>query len=71
MYGENGDRKLSRWDNFTSDELGELSSGLGWADNEGAGSDLMNKLDAEIIDILHKRNQTKHSQPNVEGKNNG
>lgn len=59
---------MKRFDSFTYEELSELSSGLGWAENEGGGSDLMNKLNDEIYDSLHKRNQTKQSQPKVEAE---
>jgi len=45
---------MSKWDKFTKEELCELGRGLGWAENEGSGSDLMDKLDAEIDEALNK-----------------
>ncbi|MCZ6582873.1 MAG: hypothetical protein O6761_06855 [Thaumarchaeota archaeon] len=56
---------MKRFDRFTSDELRELGRGLEWAENEGASTDLMKKLDDELSDILDTREQTKQSQENV------
>jgi len=53
---------MSRWNNFTEDELCALGSGLGWADNEGDGSDLMDKLGDEINAALNKMSTNQNAQ---------